>query len=99
MRSITMVLLFCLTSSISTAQVFQTPKIVICDKTKTVITALIGSELKETPIWLGTDENSKYSLFVNEKEKTWTIIQFNDEIACVIGAGTNHTPIFLGPKI
>ena len=30
---------------------------------------------------------SRYSLFVNEETKSWTLIQFDDKIACVLGTG------------
>jgi len=42
---------------------------------------------------------SKYSLFVNDDTKTWTLIQFDDTIACVLGTGGFSTYIFNGPKI
>lgn len=41
------------------------------------------------PAWVGKDEGSKYVLMANEKTKTWTIVQFNDQVACVLGTGTD----------
>jgi hypothetical protein len=41
----------------------------------------------------------KYSLFVNEQSKSWTLIQFDEKIACVLGTGEASTQIFNGPKI
>ncbi len=91
-----------LISSLAAAQPIIIQKPVTCVDTKTLLQGLIGSNYKETPAWLGIEpgaEVPKYSVFVNPQTKTWTIIQFNDTIACVLGTGTNSTQIFNGPKI
>jgi len=72
------------------AQPSTTKKEVYCDKTETVISALRGEDYQETPIWFGKEKDSNapnYSLLVNQKTKSWTIIQFNAETACVLGTG------------
>jgi len=74
----------------ASAQPATTKKEVYCDKIETMISILKGRDYEESPIWLGTEKDSKapnYSLFVNQETKTWTIIQFNKETACVLGAG------------
>ena len=84
------------------AQSVTMQKSVECTDTETLFRGLIGSDYKEKPIWLGIESGnkvSKYSLFVNEETKTWTLIQFNEKIACVLGTGENSTRIFNGPKI
>ena len=91
-----------LISSLVTAQSVTVQKPVVCVDAKILLQGLIGSNYKETPIWLGIEpgaEVPKYSVFVNPQTKTWTIIQFNDTIACVLGTGTDSTQIFNGPKI
>jgi hypothetical protein len=73
-----------------------------CADTKTVIQALTGEDYKEKPIWLGIESGatvSRYSLFVNEQTKTWTLIQFDENVACVLGVGEASTEIFNGPNI
>lgn len=52
-------------------------------------------EVKEIPFWAGSDKDSYYGLFVNEKTREWTLVQFNNEIGCVLGVGGKHTHIFL----
>jgi hypothetical protein len=87
---------------VAVAQSITVKKPVECADTATLLRGLSGSEYKEKPIWLGVDPSStvsKYSLFVNEETKTWTLIQFDDKIACVLGTGENSTQIFNGPKI
>jgi hypothetical protein len=91
-----------LISSLVAAQPIIIQKPVTCVDAKTLLQGLMGSDYKETPVWLGVEpgaEVPKYSVFVNPQTKTWTIIQFNDTIACVLGTGTNSTQIFNGPKI
>ena len=79
------------------AQPVTVEKPVICDKPEVVIKSL-QDRFKEQPLWLGIDEKSRYALFVNEKTKDWTIIQFNDNIACVIGVGEKSKFVF-GPGV
>ena len=72
------------------AQPVTTKKEVYCDKTETIISILKGEDYQEMPIWFGKEKDSRapnYSLLVNQKTKSWTMIQFNKETACVLGAG------------
>jgi hypothetical protein len=87
---------------IAVAQSITVQKPVECVDTATLLQGLSGSDYKEKPIWLGVESGAslpKYSLFVNEQTKTWTLIQFDEKIACVLGIGENSTQIFTGPKI
>ena len=84
------------------AQTMTVQKPVECVNTETLFQGLISSNYKEKPIWLGIESGAtlaKYSLFVNEQSKSWTFIQFDDKIACVLGKGEASTQIFYGPKI
>lgn len=84
------------------AQPVTVQKPVDCVNTETLFQGLIGSDYKEKPIWLGIERGatlSKYSLFVNEQTKTWTLIQFDAKMACVLGTGEASTQIFNGPMI
>ena len=76
-------------------------KPVICDSTDTVIKLLSSENYQEKPIWLGaSDENLvNYSLWINASTKNWTIVQFNNEIACILGAGENYTILNRKPSI
>jgi hypothetical protein len=84
------------------AQLVTVQKPLQCGDTKTVFESLADGEYKEKPIWWGIDSAtpvSRYSLFVNEKTKTWTLIQFDEKVACVLGVGESSTRIFNGPAI
>ena len=81
------------------AQPVTVEKPVVCDISKVVIETLIGKDYKEQPFWIGNDETSRYVMLVNEKTKTWSFVQFNENVACVLGTGVNHLQIFLKPGI
>jgi len=51
----------------------------------------IQSKFKEQPLWLGRDTVTSYVLMVNAETREWTLVQFNDQIACIIGVGKDHT--------
>lgn len=95
-------LLALLVAGPASAQSVTVEKPLKCGDTKTLIQGLAGEDYKEKPIWWGIEPGtavSRYSLFVNEQTKSWTLIQFDEKIACVLGAGENSTRVFDGPKI
>jgi hypothetical protein len=97
-----LLLLVVLVIGIVTAQSVTVQKPVECVNTETLFQGLISSNYKEKPIWLGIQSDAplpKYSLFVNEQTKSWTLVQFDEKIACVLGTGEASTQIFNGPKI
>jgi hypothetical protein len=61
-------------------------KPVVCNWTSVVLDTL-REKYQEEPVWLGKDAKSQYTLFVNQKTGAFTIVQFNNEIACILGAG------------
>ena len=87
---------------LAVAQSVTVQKPIECADTATLLRGLSGSDYKEKPIWWGVEPGatvSRYSLFVNEETNSWTLIQFDEKIACVLGTGENSTRIFTGPKI
>jgi hypothetical protein len=99
MRKLAVAFLLALTSLVANAEIVESNKPVVCSDVKTVIEN-ISSVYNESPYWIGAgNDSSKYVLMVNSKTKTWTIIQFNDKIACVIGTGSRGNLINLGENI
>ena len=96
MRSILLGVL--LLPALATAQPVTVEKPVICDKIKTIVEVISGSKYSEQPVWVGQDDTSKYVMMANEKTGTWTIIQFNDQIACILGSGENHRIVNPGTR-
>lgn len=99
MKNISVAFLFCLISSIVNAQAFQTNKLVLCDDTKKLISAL-NENWNEKLVWAGNDstDKSRYGLFVNSKTGSWTLLQLTPEIACIVGVGDN-SKLNLGPTV
>lgn len=91
-------LLLLLVSNSVWANPFEIKKPVICDKTEIVLKTLSSSDYQEKPIWLGAADEKlvNYSLWVNPSTKSWTIVQFNNDISCVIGTGESYA--ILGKK-
>lgn len=84
---------FCLLSSGSYAQ-FETSKPVVCDDAQQIIKSLTDNYLEKL-VWLAVNpyDNTRFSLFVNEKTGSWTLIQMNTEIACILGVGEQSTMV------
>jgi hypothetical protein len=83
------------------AQSIQINKPVTCDSTLLVFQALL-EQAGENPIWVGKGDGvdtSKTVILANEKTKSWTIIQFDKNMACVLGSGVGSQLIFTGPII
>lgn len=81
------------------AELVTVEKPVVCDDAQILLKYFAQSDWNEKPFWIGNDSTSRYTLLVNDKTKTWTLLQFNKETACIIGTGENHRPILSGPKI
>jgi len=98
MRILIMAFLFCLTSSIATAQPFESRKPVLCDDVKTLIRSLTEN-YNEKPIWTARNpvDDTRFGLFVNSKTGAWTLLQMTPEIACIIGVGQDSS--ILGESI
>jgi len=98
MRKLAVAFLFGLNTLVANAQVIQIEKPVVCSTLK-IIVETISQDFQEQPAWRGNDAKSKYIMFANSKTGTWTFIQYDDKIACVIGSGENGKQIFLGKTI
>jgi hypothetical protein len=68
-----------------------------CAETADVLKELI-LVYKEQPIWVGrTDKGMNYGIFANIQGKSWTMIQFNGKISCVVLVGS-ESAVFPEPK-
>ena len=68
-------------------------KNVVCAKLPQLMKEI--EAVKEIPFWTGTDKSSYYGLFVNQKTREWTLVQFNETIGCILGTGGSHRHIFV----
>lgn len=69
------------------AQVVTVQKPVECAEIKLIMSA-IANDFKEIPVLvLTTDTKSKIAVTANHQTKTWTLLEFNTEIACILSTG------------
>jgi hypothetical protein len=88
-KAITAAFLFCLASSIANAQeVIELNKPMKCGNAQFVMNHF-AQEYGELPLWVGKEKQSGsyITILVNKEKKTWTVIQYDASLACVLGAG------------
>jgi hypothetical protein len=73
---------------------------ITCAPLTELLEDLNSTNIKEVPVWIGTsnDPEIKYSVLVNKKTDTWTIIQYNNGAACVISIGEGNQFLDFGKK-
>jgi len=82
-----------LVSPFANAEKFESSKLVVCEDLDIVVKVL-KQELGEDPVWQGTDleNDTGYIFFINATKKTWSFIQHNGKVACVLGVGNDGAP-------
>ena len=92
MRSTTMAFLFCLISSIAHAQeIIDLQKPLKCSDAQVVMNYFVDTH-KETPVWVGKSvHNTHITLLVNKETRSWTMIEYDTRLACVLGAGEDRS--------
>lgn len=92
MRNTTMAFLFCLISSIAHAQqIIDLQKPLKCSDAQVVMNYFVDIH-KETPVWVGKSVHDTHiTLLMNPATRSWTMIEYGDKIACVLGAGEDKS--------
>jgi hypothetical protein len=88
MLKIAMAFLFCLAGSIAHAQeVIDLNKSMKCSDAQSVMNYFVDNH-KETPVWVGKSvHNTHITLLMNKETRSWTMIEYDARLACVLGAG------------
>lgn len=88
MKNTTVALLFCLISSIAHAQqIVDLVKPMKCSDAQSVM-SYFSINFQETPLWVGkTTTGTHITLLVNREKRSWTMIEYDASMACVLGAG------------
>ena len=88
MRINIMAFLFCLISPIANADAFKYDLPTLCDSTQKIIESL-GKNYSEKLNWRGrhVNDNSVFSLWINEKSGSWTLLKMTPENSCILGIG------------
>jgi hypothetical protein len=95
MQNTVLAFLLALTSLVANAEIEKLYKPVVCSDLKTVIES-ISSEYNEVPYWNGISSDTKFILMVNKQTGTWTMIEYLNKDACVVGSGIRANLINLG---
>jgi len=76
------------------SQIFTLNKPMRCAPAQAVFDEF-ASLFGETPLWAGKEENtsSYITLLSNKDTGSWTLVQYDSRTACILGTGTNGTPI------
>ena len=92
MRNTTMAFLFCLISSIVHAQqIIDLNKAMKCSDAQVVMNYFVDTH-KEIPVWVGKSvHNTHVTLLMNRETRSWTMIEYDDRLACVLGAGEDKS--------
>jgi len=87
-----MAFLFCLAGSIAHAQqVIDLNKPLKCSDAQTVIKYFVDTH-KEIPVWVGKSvHNTRIALLVNKETHSWTMIEYEGDLACVLSAGEDKS--------
>jgi hypothetical protein len=86
--TITAGVLFLLPTLVLSQQVVQKP--ILCDETSKML-PYFEKEHGEKPTWIGKARKEEEGWFVvmkNPSTGTWTLIQYNAVVACLLGDGT-----------
>lgn len=90
MRKVILALLF-LPSVAFSKEWFEANKPIDCGPFQDIIAIVTQKGVEEEVAWIGKAENnSSIALFLNTKNSTWTLVQYNTEIACVLEMGKSY---------
>lgn len=73
-------------------------KKVVCESPEVMFKTLVELNPDEKPFWIAASNTDRYAMLVDKKTGTWTLLQFNNDIACVIGLGTDYVAVPIEPK-
>ena len=92
MKNTAVALLFCLISSIAHAQeIIDLQKSLKCSDAQVVMNYFVDTH-KETPVWVGKSvHNTHITLLMNRETRSWTMIEYDSRLACVLGSGEDKS--------
>lgn len=68
-------------------EIFDLTKGMRCSRAESVMN-FFREKFQEMPLWVGkTATGTHIVLLVNKQTKTWTLIEYDSRLACVLGAG------------
>ena len=101
MRKLTLLLLLALSmpAQANTDPWFESNKPVMCGPFQNIVRTLMRDQFKELPLWIGqsSEDATQFSLFVNAERGNWTLVQYGQEIGCILGIGKTGNIVNLTP--
>ena len=83
----TIAFLFCFTTSASAQNIVDLTKPMKCSEVETVM-GYFSNTHKEKPVWVGkTVHNTHITLLMNKETRSWTMVEYDSRLGCVLGAG------------
>jgi hypothetical protein len=72
----------------------------MCDAVETIFRAVF-EDYKEKPVWFAKDlpTPTQYVITASAENDTWTLIQYDDTQACVLGVGTGSNFPIIGTPV
>ena len=81
------VFLFCFISQASAQNIIDLNKPMKCSEVENVMNYFSGTH-NEKPVWVGkTVHNTHITLLMNKETRSWTMVEYDSRLGCVLGAG------------
>lgn len=83
----TIAFLFCFTTSASAQNIVDLTKPMKCSEVETIM-GYFSDKHNEKPVWVGkTVHNTHITLLMNKGTRSWTMVEYDSRLGCVLGAG------------
>ena len=87
MRKIVFILAMLISSITNAQEVINLVKQMKCSNAQFIMNEF-AEKFGESPVWVGKTANGTHiTLLVNKDKKTWTLLEYDASIACVLGVG------------
>ena len=91
MRKLLFVLAVMFAGTIQAQQIIDLTKPMKCSDPQNVMN-YFADKHKELPVWVGkTVHNTHIALLANKETRSWTMVEYDSKLACVLGAGDEKT--------
>lgn len=68
-------------------------KKIVCTTADNLSQAIANSSFKESPVWIAKDDTSSWAIVASQETGTWTLIQFDNNIGCIVGSGVGQATL------
>lgn len=79
--------LVCLTTTVKAQDIIELQKPMKCSEVQNVMN-YFADKHNEKPVWVGkTVHNTHMTILANKEKRSWTMVEYDAKLACVLGAG------------